>query len=90
MTPQNSFLHENMGKPFCAINCTNIFFLFFSSLLYWAILMAYGSSQAMGRIKAAATDLRHSHSYLDLSCICHLRHSSRQHQILNPLKEARD
>ena len=26
----------------------------------------------------------------DLSCICDLHHSSRQHQILNPLSEARD
>ena len=26
----------------------------------------------------------------DLSCICHLHHSSRQHQIPYPLSEARD
>ena len=26
----------------------------------------------------------------DLSCVCDLHHSSRQHQILNPLSEARD
>ena len=26
----------------------------------------------------------------DPSCICHLHHSLRQHQILNPLSEARD
>ena len=26
----------------------------------------------------------------DLSCVFHLRHSSRQHQILNPLSKARD
>ena len=86
MTPQNSFLEENMGKPFCAINCINIFFFFFSFLLY----RAYGSSQAMGQIKAGATDLCHSHSNLVLSCIYHLHHSSRQRQILSPLKEARD
>ena len=26
----------------------------------------------------------------DLSCICDLHHSSRRHQILNPLSEAKD
>ena len=26
----------------------------------------------------------------DLSCVCHLHHSSRQGRILNPLREARD
>ena len=26
----------------------------------------------------------------DLSCVCDLHHSSRQHQVLNPLIEARD
>ena len=26
----------------------------------------------------------------DLSCVCDLQHSSQQHQILNPLSEARD
>ena len=26
----------------------------------------------------------------DLSCVCDLHHSSQQHQILNPLSEARD
>ena len=27
---------------------------------------------------------------LDLSCVCDLHHSSRQHRFLNPLSEARD
>ena len=36
---------------------------FFLSCLFRAVLMAYGSSQARGRIRAAAAaDLQHSHS----------------------------
>ena len=50
--------------------------------------MAYEGSQARGRIGATATGLHHSTP--DLSCVCDLHHSSRQHQILNPLSEARD
>ena len=52
--------------------------------------MAYGSSQARGRIAAVATGLRQSHSNADPSLVCNLHHSSRQHRILNPLSEARD
>ena len=43
---------------------------------------AYGDSQAQGQIRATAMQ--------DLSQICNLHHSSGQHQILNPLSEARD
>ena len=39
------------------------FFFFFVFLLFlWATLKAYGGSQARGRIGAAATSLRQSHS----------------------------
>ena len=41
-----------------------------------------------GRIGAAAASLDHSHA--DPSCVCDLHHSSRQHQIIHPLSEARD
>ena len=68
------------------INLT-ILFLF---LLFRATPMAYGGSQTRGRIRAAAAGLHHSHSNANPSCVCNLHHSSRQHQILNPLSEARD
>ena len=44
---------------------------------------AYGDSQARGLIGAVAAGLHQS-------CICDLHHSSWQHWILNPLREAKD
>ena len=53
--------------------------------------VAYGGSQARGPIGAVATSLCQSHSNAgDPSRICDPHHSSRQHWILNPLREARD
>ena len=54
--------------------------------------MAYGSSQARGRIRARAAGLRHSHSSArsDLSPICDLHGSLWQRWILNPLNKAQD
>ena len=46
--------------------------------------MAYGSSQARGRIGATAT------ATWAPSCVCDLHHSSWQCRILNPLGEDRD
>ena len=44
-----------------------------------------------GQIGAAAAGRCHSHSKMpDMSPVCNLHHSSRQHQILNPVNEARD
>ena len=46
-------------------NVTKDFFFFFCLLPFaisWAAPMAYGGSQAKGRIGAVATGLRHSHS----------------------------
>ena len=51
---------------------------------------AYGSSQAKGRIRAAAASLHHSHSNVRSDCFCNLHHSSRQCWILNLLSEDRD
>ena len=51
--------------------------------------MAKGSSQAKGRIGAAA-GLCHSHISGGSERVCDLHHSSRQHQILNPLHKAWD
>ena len=54
--------------------------------------MTCASSQARGRIGVVTAGLCHSHvtATLDLSCICDLRHSSRQCPILKPLSKARD
>jgi len=52
--------------------------------------MAYGSSQARGRIGAVAAGLHHSHNNAGSSRICDLYQRSGQHWILNPLSDARD
>ena len=52
--------------------------------------MAYGGSQARGRIGAVAAGLRQSHAMWDLSHVRDLHHSPWQRRILNPLSEARD
>ena len=52
--------------------------------------VAYGSSQAGGRIEAVASSLCHSHSNIESKPHLYLHHSSQQGQILNPLSEARD
>ena len=57
------------------------FFSFFG--IFRASPSAYGSSQARGQIRAVVASLGHSH-------ICHQHHSSQQHWILNPLREARN
>ena len=59
--------------------------------LFWlfrAALVAYGGSQARGRIRAVASSLHHSNT--DLSHVCNLYHSSWQQRTLNPLNKARD
>ena len=52
--------------------------------------MAYGSSWARGQITAAAAVYTKSIATQALSYICDLYLSSWQHQILNPLSEAKD
>ena len=53
--------------------------------------MAYGGSQARGQIGAtAAPAYTTATAAQDLSCVCHLYHSSWQCRILNPLSRARD
>ena len=54
---------------------TGYLFIIIVICLFGAAPVAYGRSQARGRIRAAAADLRHS---------------SQQHQIFNPLSEGRD
>ena len=65
----------------------NFFFVF---CLFRAALMACGGSQARGPIGAIAAGLHRSHSNAGSDCVCDVHHSSRQHRILNPLREARD
>ena len=63
-----------------------IFFFF----LFRAAPVALGDSQSGGGIGAAAEDYTTATATTDLRCICDLCHSLWQHQILNPLSEARD
>ena len=64
-------------------------FFFYLFLFFRAAPMAYGGSHARGLIRATAAGLRYSHNTRSESRVCDLYHSSRQHQILNPLSEAR-
>ena len=82
---------------FCSLKSSSTIFVWTSLLLKkiffffsWLHLWHYRSSQARGRIGAAAAGLHNSHSKWDLSHVCDLHHSSRQRWILNPLREARD
>ena len=52
--------------------------------------MAYGYSQARGRIGATAASLHFSHKQCQVWAVCDLYHSSRQRHIPNPLREDRD
>ena len=60
------------------------FFFFF--FFFRAAPKPCGSSQVRGQISPTAAGLHHSYSNTG----CKLHHSWRQHQILNPLSEARD
>ena len=62
------------------------FFFFFC--FFRAVPMAYGGSQARGRIEAAS--LHHSAAMRDPSLICNLHHSSWECWIPSPLSKARD
>ena len=68
-----------------------LFILFYLILTYLFCLfratpMASGGSQARGRIRAAASSLRQSHS----NAGSEPHHSPQQHKILNPLSKARN
>ena len=64
-----------------------IYFLFFC--YFRATTMAYGGSQARGPVGAIAAGLCTATATPDPSRTCHLRHSSRQCWIPNPLSKAR-
>ena len=69
---------SNLGMPY-------LFIYFDYYYLFRAAPVAYGSSWARGGIGAIAV----GHGSV-ASRMCDLHHSSWQHQILNPLNEARD
>ena len=66
---------------------TNSLFLF---CLFRATPGAYGSYSSRGQIGATAAGLHHSHSIAGSEPCLRQHHSSQQHQILNPLTDARD
>ena len=65
-----------------------LFFIFYFFGHFRAIPGAHGGSQAVGQIGAVAA--MKATATWDLSQVCNLHHSSRQHQIFNPLIKARD
>ena len=76
---------ENLYLFFTIFTRAFYLFYFFKNFFVFcpfkAAPAAYGGSQARSRIGATATP--------DLSHVCILHHSSRQHRIFNPLSEAR-
>ena len=62
---------------------------FFWSFFFRASPRAYGSFQTRGFIGAQLSAYTTATATQDLSCICHLQHSSQQCQILNLLSGAR-
>ena len=67
----------------------SVFFLFARFCLFRAAPAAYAGFQARGRIPAVATYTTVT-ATRDPTRIFNLHHSSRPHQILNPLNKARD
>ena len=78
--------------PSCSIHRKqfHLLLVFFFFFFLRAVLEAYESSQARGRIGAVAAVYTTTTATQDLSPICDLHHSSQQRQIINPLIEARD
>ena len=62
-----------------------VVFFCFVSFCFLLFRAAYGSSQARGQIGATAAGLTKATAIQDPRCICDQYHSSKQHQILNPL-----
>ena len=62
------------------------------TFFFRAAPVAYGGSQARGPIRAAAASLAYTTGTAtpDPSRVCNLYHSSKQCQILNPQRGARD
>ena len=74
---------QSYGQCGCLLGFSlslSLFFVFFFFLLFKAAPVAYGSSQARGLMGVTAAAMP------DLSLICDLHHSSRQHWILNRVR----
>ena len=79
------FSHSAMSVSYFTPNPSDVsFFLYYFRLPS----VVYESSRARSLIGAAAG--AYATATPDPSCICDLHHSSEQHQIFNPLSEARD
>ena len=65
------------------------FFFFFFFAFFRTAPAAYGSSQARGRIRAAAATYATATAMQNPSLMCNLHHSSPQCQIPDPLSKAR-
>ena len=83
----------------CSFIFFSLFLSFFLSFFFFfpsqGCTQAHGSSQAEGlevggQIKTATASLHHSHSPTRSKLHLQTNHNSRQCQILNPLREARD
>ena len=70
------------------LNLKSNFFFFFFFLIFRATPTAHGGSQASPELWLPASTT--ATAVWDPSNICNLHHSSRQRQILNPLREYRD
>ena len=86
-----------LHKPI--IECSNNFLTVVPGLRGWGLFLflffrvtsaAYGSCRGKSQIEATAAGLATATTARDLSRICNPTQSSQQHQILNPLSEARD
>ena len=74
------------------VNFNSVIFYFYFLILFFCLFLgpqpvAFGGSQARGLIRAVAATAT---ATWDPTCICDPHHCSQQHQILNPLSEARD
>ena len=69
------------------------FFFFFFFLFFLGYTLGIWKFPGLGsnwNYRYQPTQLYHSHSNPDLSCICNLYHGSQQCLIINPLSEVRD
>ena len=91
--PSSHFCTDHSWTSVCVCLVFFLPFFFFFFLLSGATPAAYGSSQARDRISECYSCQPipwDTFIVSDLSSICDLHHSSRQHRIPNPLSEARD
>ena len=94
MKSYNYFSHLSMyTRCIFAVSCLRSKHLrsfYFTILFIYLFLHFRATPTAYGDPRLGAAGLCHSHSNAGSSFICNLHHSSRQHQILNPMSEARD